>query len=119
MKLGDWVRDVIRCADRRRARVVVVVLPRNKASVAFRTAANLDPAGRTEVGPGKLLFPRPHYLNWFADGFGQPRSLNSTLAAVFTSVPAAHVGHDHSNLRSGNAKDLSQFVAHPKRALRA
>src|SRR5262249_44153279 len=72
---------------------------------------------RPEVSPGKLLFTRPHNLNWLPRCLRQPRRLNGTFSAMLAAIAAAHVGHNDADLVRRNAKGLSQLIAHSKGAL--
>ena len=81
--------------------------------------ANLDEAGRTQVGPGEFFLARPHQLDRLARGLGEARGFDGGFAGVLAAVAAAHVGLDDADLRCGKMEGLHQFVAHAEGALGA
>src|ERR1035441_4402576 len=91
MVLDQLVGDLIWSADGGRARIVVVMLPRNQRTVSPDARLDLNHTGRAEIPPGEFLAARPHHLHGPAGRLGQASGFNSRLAGMLAAIPASHI----------------------------
>src|ERR1044071_3421944 len=93
-------------SDARTAGVVVVKFPGSEFALLADPARNFDQTARTEISPGKFLFPRPHHLHRFSGGLRKTCRFDRGIGGVFSTVARAGVGNDHTNAFRGNSQCL-------------
>src|SRR5262249_36731472 len=79
MKFLALGRDVIESPHRGLARIVVVKVPGSQLAVLRYPSANVDHAGRAEIGPGELFLTGPDDFHRLAGGFRQSRGFDRRI----------------------------------------
>src|SRR5262249_51955436 len=119
MKLMTLIGDVIRSLERGAAGVVVVHFPGDKRTVVANARIDFNDSRRTEVGPGELLFARPHQLHWLACRLGQASRFDCRLGRMFATIAGSHVGSDEPDLLWLQVEGSRQLRANTEGHLRA
>src|SRR5581483_6303886 len=119
MKLDSLIGNVVWCVDRRRAGVVVVIIPGDERAIAARPGFYVDHSRWAEVSPGEFLFACPLQLYGLPCSFRQSRALHGGFAGVLAAVSRSRIGNDDAHVLLRKMKGLHEFIAHGKWTLRA
>ncbi len=118
VELDALIRNNVRNADSRAARIVVVKFPRGQRAVRRDPAADIDHSSGTEVGPRKFFFARPNEFDWMAGVASEARGFDRRVARVLAAVRGAGVWNDDADFFFREMKCVGEFLADAERPLR-
>src|ERR1700674_4601182 len=97
MSLNCLVLEGVKGGDACRTGIVIMKLPAGDLAILAHTTADFDDRSGTKVGPGKLLFARPNYLDRPLRGTRQSGSLDGGFACVLPTITGAGIRHQDTD----------------------